>query len=208
MTTNDSKKHLTPDYDSRSVGKDAPEMWQNEIKFIENTLVHMAKHHECLNVLEWGSGKGTVYFAKFLQKENVRFRWIAIEHFVPWYEKVMAMLKEHRLSGRVECFLKSATYEEDKNIQETLDLDDYINFPSTLGIQFDFVLVDGRRRKECLEKAKGILSPDGVVILHDAERPWYHEGCKHYANGGEFVTANLTPAAWGGVQKLWIGRVT
>lgn len=182
-------------------------MWLSEIKFIEDTLVRLAKHRECLNVLEWGSGNGTVYFAKFLQKKNVRFKWIAVEHFVPWFEKVTAMLKEHRLSDHVECFLKSPTREEDKNVQETLDLDEYVHFPSTLGINFDFVLVDGRKRRECLEKAVGILYPDGVVILHDAERPWYHEGCKHYANGGEFVTANPTAAAWGGIQKLWIGRV-
>ena len=207
MTVKDSKKQPTPDYDSRGVLKDAPEMWLSEINYIEDTLVNLAKERECLEVLEWGSGNGTVYFSKFLQKENVNFKWVAVEHFIPWFEKVVAMLKTHRLSDRVECFLKSPTYEEDKNIQETLDLNEYIHFPATLGIEFDFILVDGRRRKECLHKAVEILSPDGVVVLHDAERPWYHEGCKHYVKGGEFVTANSTAAAWGGIQKLWIGRL-
>jgi len=203
----DSNKYPTPDYDSRSILKDAPEMWLSEIRYIEDMLVDLAKHRECLNILEWGSGNGTIYFAKFLRKKNIKFRWIAIEHFVPWFEKVTAMLKAHNLSDHVECFLKSPTYEEDKNIQETLDLDEYVSLPSTLGIGFDFILVDGRKRKECLENARHVLSPDGVVVLHDAERPWYQEGCICYVDGGEFVTANPTAAAWGGVQKLWIGRV-
>jgi len=190
--------HQTPDYDSSNVLQNAPEMWLSEIKYIENTLVSLAEQKECLNILEWGSGKGTVYFSKFLKGENINFKWVAIEHFVPWYEKVSAMLKEHNLSDNVKCFLKSPTCEEDKNIQETLDLDEYINFPSTLGVKFDFILVDGRKRKECLEKASSILSPDSVVILHDAERPWYHEGCKHYVDGREFVTANPNTAARGG----------
>lgn len=199
--------HQTPDYDSSYVLQNAPEMWLSEIKYIEDTLVSLAKQNECLKVLEWGSGNGTVYFSKFLKKKNTNFKWIAIEHFVPWYEKVTAMLKEHNLCDNVQCFLKSPTYQENKNIQEMLDLDEYINFPSTLGIKFDFILVDGRKRKECLKRASTILSSDGVVILHDAERQWYHDGCKYYVNGGEFVTANPTAAARGGVQKLWVGRL-
>lgn len=199
--------HKTPDYDSSYVLQNAPEMWLSEIKYIEDTLVSLAKQNECLKVLEWGSGNGTIYFSKFLKEKNTNFKWVAIEHFVPWYEKVTAMLKENNLCGNVQCFLKNPTYQKNKNIQEMLDLDEYINFPSTLGIKFDFILVDGRKRKECLKKASTILSPDGVVILHDAERQWYHDGCKYYVNGGEFVTANPTAAVRGGVQKLWVGRL-
>ena len=123
-------------------------------------------------------------------------------------EKVISMLEEHDLSDSVEYFLKSPTYGEDKNIQETLDLDEYIDFPSTLNIKFNFILVDGRKRAECLKRASTILASNGVAVLHDAEREWYHEGFKYYVSGGEFVTANPTPAARGGVQKLWGGGVS
>jgi len=157
--------------------------------------------------LEWGSGNSTIYFSKFLKDKGIIFKWTAIEHYVPWHKKVTDMIKENGLSDNVKCYLKSPTFQENKDIQETLDLNEYINFPSTLGVKFDFILVDGRKRKECMEKASSILSPDGVVILHDAERQWYHDGCKYYVDGGEFVTANPTAAAWGGVQKLWIGRL-
>lgn len=197
----------TPDYDSKYKTEDYPEMWLNEIKFIEKTLVELSQKKNNLNILEWGSGFSTIYFSKFFKKKGIPFKWIAIENFVPWYEKVIAMLKENSLSNDVECYLKNPTYEVDKNIQETLNLDNYINYPSELGTKFDLIIVDGRKRSECLKMASNNLATDGVVILHDAEREWYHEGFKYYVGGGEFVTANTTPAARGGVQKLWVGRV-
>ena len=200
--------HKTPDYDSKNVLQNAPEMWLSEIRYIEKTLVELAQKNKFLNILEWGSGDGTIYFSKFLKQKKINFKWVAIEHFIPWHEKVIVMLKENGLSDDVECFLKSPTYEEDKNIQETLNLDEYINFPSTLGVKFNFILVDGRKRKECLDKASSILASNGVAVLHDAEREWYHEGFKHYVNGGEFVVTNISPAARGGVQKLWVGTIS
>ena len=200
--------YQTPDYDSKRVLQNPPDMWLSEIRYIEKTLVELAQRNGFLNILEWGSGNSTIYFPKLLRQKGVPFKWIAMEHFIPWHEKVIAMLKENSLSNDVECFLKSPTYEADKNIQETLNLDEYIDFPSTLGIKFNFILVDGRKRKECLDKASSILAANGVAVLHDAEREWYHDGFKYYVSGGEFVTANPTPAARGGVQKLWAGRVS
>jgi len=200
--------HITPEYDSKNVIENAPEMWLNEIRYIEKTFVELAKKNKSLNILEWGSGNGTIYFSKFLKQKGISFKWIAIEHFIPWYEKVTSMLKENDLSDDVECYLKSPTDEPDKNIQETLDLDDYLNFPSTLGIKFDFILVDGRKRKECLGTASKSITPDGVVLLHDAEREWFHAGFKNFVDGGKFVVSNPTPAARGGIQKLWEGRIS
>jgi predicted O-methyltransferase YrrM len=199
--------HKTPDYDSKKVIQNSPEMWLEEISFIKKALVNLSEKKKFLNILEWGCGNSTIYFSKFLKQKGIYFKWIAIEHFVPWYEKVIVMIIENGLTNDVECFLKSPTYEANKNIQETLNLDDYINFPSTLGIKFDFILIDGRKRKECLEIASTIVSSEGLVILHDAERVWYHEGFKYYVKGGEFVTAIPTDAAYGGVQKMWVGKI-
>lgn len=197
----------TPDYDSKYKLKDYPEMWLNEIKYIEGTLVELSQKKKKLNILEWGSGFSTIYFSKFLKQNEIPFKWVAIEHFVPWHEKLIAMIIENDLSNNIEYFLKNATFETDKNVQETFNLDEYINHPSELGTKFDLIIVDGRKRSECLKVASNILATDGVVILHDAEREWYHDGFKYYVNGGGFVTANTTPAARGGVQKLWAGRV-
>lgn len=42
----------TPDYDSKKIIENAPEMWLNEISYIENTLVDLAQKHKFLNILE------------------------------------------------------------------------------------------------------------------------------------------------------------
>jgi len=197
---------LSPDYDSRKAIPFAPEMWLSEIYYIEKMLGKLSRNKKKLNILEWGSGNSTIYFTKLLKQKGIPFNWYAIEHFVPWYKKVITMLEKYDLLGDVTCFLKSPTCEPDKNIQETLDLEEYIYFPTTLGIKFDLIIVDGRKRKECLEAASQILAHNGLVVLHDAEREWYHDGFKHYLDGGTFVTANTTPAAYGGIQKLWVGH--
>ena len=197
----------TPDYDSKYELKDYPEMWLDEIKYIEETLIKLSQKNNKLNILEWGSGFSSIYFSKFLKQKGIQFKWVAVEHFVHWHEKVIDMIEENKLSNNIECVLKNATLETDKNIQETLPLNDYINYPSELDTKFDLIIVDGRKRSECLKVASNILTTDGVVILHDAEREWYHDGFKYYADGGEFVTFNTTPAARSGVQKLWVGRV-
>jgi predicted O-methyltransferase YrrM len=196
-----------PDYDSKYEMDNYPEMWISEIRFIEKTLIELAQYTKFINVLEWGSGFSTIYFSKFLKQKGIPFKWIAIEHFVPWYEKVISMLTENNLSNEVECILINPTSEPDKNIQETYNMDEYINLPSTFDINFDLIIIDGRKRSECLKTASTVLSADGVAILHDAEREWFHDGFKYYVNGGEFVTTNITPAARGGVQKMWVGRI-
>jgi len=54
------------------------------------------------------------------------------------------------------------------------DLMNYIEFPSKFGY-FDFILIDGRARKDCLIKAYELVKDKGVVTLHDAGRKYYHE---------------------------------
>ena len=195
-----------PDYDSKYEMENYPEMWMSEIKFIEKTLIETAKNNEILNVLEWGSGFSTIYFSKFLKQNGIPFKWIAIEHFLPWHTKVISMISKNDLSNEVECILINPTSEPDKNIQESFNMDEYINFPSTLDTKFNIIIVDGRKRSECLKTASNVLAADGVAILHDAEREWFHDGFKYFMNGGDFVPHHHPPAARGGVQKLWVGH--
>jgi len=78
------------------------------------------------------------------------------------------------------------------------DLEHYVEKPSQLG-RFDFMLVDGRARNACLDKATKIIEENGVVILHDANRVYYHESFKLFKYG-VFLTDHRVNA--GG---LWIG---
>jgi CMP-N-acetylneuraminic acid synthetase/predicted O-methyltransferase YrrM len=193
-------------YDSEQVNPNYPAMWLNEIAYIEKLLLEQAQHNEPINVLEWGSGRSTIYFSKFLRKNNVKFTWSAIENFIPWYDTVDSMLENEGISDTTRCFLKSATCEERKDIQETLDMTEFLNFPFSLDKKFNLILIDARKRKECLEKAPLLLERGGSVVLHDAEREVHHPAFTLYKNGGSFVCENISPVP-GGVQKLWVGSL-
>lgn len=194
-------------YDSQKMGPGSPAMWLSEIACVVRILEEQSRDKEYINVLEYGSGNSTVYFPNLLRKKGVKFMWYAVENSIPWYEQVVSMVAKADLQGSVRCFLMSSTYEKDKDIQETLGMSEYINFPGTLDIEFDVIIVDGRKRGECLELASELLAPDGVAILHDAEREEYHPAFQHFVNGGQFVCENKSPVP-GGVQKLWVGRST
>lgn len=192
-------------YDSQELSAEFPAMWLNEIRQIETLLLKQVDKDRFLNILEWGAGRSTIYFSNFLKKQGVPFKWLAIENHIPWHREVLRMIEFNGLSETTTCVLKSETCEERKYVQEALDMSEYVNYPNSLGIQFNFVLVDGRRRRECLEVAARVARPAGVVLLHDAERPEYQSAFQCYDNEGQFVCENPSPVP-GGIQKLWIGR--
>jgi len=194
-------------YDSEGILSVPPAMWINEICYIKNVLLELSRKNDFLNILEWGSGNSTIHFSKFLKERMIGFKWVAMEHFLPWYNEVVDLIKEHDFGANVEYFLKNPTDEPDKVIQETLNLSEYINFPVLLNRKFNLIIVDGRKRQECLKLASTILAPGGIVILHDAERPEYHDGFRFYLHGGDFVISNISPVSRGGIQKLWIGGI-
>ena len=199
--------YKAPDYDSKRILEYPPDMWMSEIRYIEKLLSDQAQKNNFLNVLEWGSGNSSIHFPKYLKENGINFRWICIENFIPWHEKVVSMIKENNLDTYVECYLKSATEEANKDLQEQSDMSEFLNFASRLKRKFDFVLIDARKRSECLESAPSILARGGVVVLHDAQRERYHAGFKKYINGGEFVVENASPDVPEGIQKLWAGRI-
>ncbi len=122
------------------------------------------------NCLEWGSGYGTMYFTLLLEKDA---KWIAVEHNKEWALKVQEMNKRPNVSVfHVEPHAEKWT--DPDNDGALSDLKDYIDFPERLG-KLDFILVDGRARKECMAKALKLINDNGIVILHDANRGYYHE---------------------------------
>lgn len=190
-------------YDSQTDTSN-PEMWVNEILFIEKLLMEQHKKNKILNILEWGSGRSTIYFSEYLKKNKIQFSWTAVENFIPWHQIVDSMIIKADLVKTTTCLLKSPTNEERKKIQETLDMSEFLNYPEQLKKKFNLILIDARRRKECLEKAHSLLASGGAVVLHDAERQEYHSAFSLYKNNGNFVCENKSPVP-GGIQKLWVG---
>jgi predicted O-methyltransferase YrrM len=135
--------------------------------------------------LEWGSGGSTI---DFLKRYASIEKLVSIEHHPLWYKRVKAAATDPRLS----YYLKEAASPEpnaqffglyrgarsawrrraeaDRSVFAA-----YVDHPSTLGMTFDVIFVDGRARNFCIEAGWALLEKGGLMIIHDAQRPMYHE---------------------------------
>ncbi|MDZ7627792.1 MAG: hypothetical protein U5J99_05195 [Parvularculaceae bacterium] len=135
--------------------------------------------------LEWGSGGSTI---DFLKRYASIEKMVSVEHHPLWYEKVKAVAVDPRLS----YFLKEGASEEPKARlfglyraersawRRRAETDrgvfkDYVDLPTTLGMGFDCIFVDGRARNFCIETGWELLDRGGLMIIHDAQREFYHE---------------------------------
>ena len=170
-----------------------------------------------LRVFEWGMGYSTVYYSTYLRSIGRAFEWHAVDNSREWFERVGAQV---RLSGldqqvRLACeefpafwMLPGYSLRRPACLASYPDADPirrYIAHPKTLGIPFDIVIVDGRFRRRCLHEARTIVAPDGLVLLHDAQRAHYHEALAAYPSG-RFISGGRIPGSLIHCQT-WVGSV-
>lgn len=141
---------------------------------LERVIKRIATIRSPLQIFEWGSGRSTAYFSKHLQERGITCSWTAIEHDPVWAATVRAGLHE------------SATV-------RLVSLGD--QYPMAMAkLQPDIAIVDGRLRRRCLLAA---ANQAGIVILHDAQREYYHcafSAYKHQGRAGDML--------WIGSQDL------
>ena len=113
-----------------------------------------------MNVFEYGSGNSTLYFA---QKVN---HIVSVEHELSWYNLV-----KKKIPGNVTyIFCKT---------------DDSNGYPEVIlksDIDFDIIIIDGRKRVECAKIAICKLKPNGVIIWDNSLRERYSEGLSFLRN--------------------------
>jgi predicted O-methyltransferase YrrM len=122
-----------------------PFMAEKKILYIVQTINE--RGHK--TALEWGAGTSTIWFPKYTNIES----WLAIESDRVYYD----YLKD-KVSDKTSLLLK-----EDKGA--------YLSIKG----KFDFILIDGLYRDECLEKAFDLITKDGTIILHDSGRKAYSD---------------------------------
>ena len=105
-------------------------------------------------ILEWGSGGSSIFFAE--QGADV----ICIEHDRSWARLVRSELDRRGLSEPVTV----------NHIDLTAN---YVAVVDRLDGRFDLVVVDGRRRVECVDRARNRVAAGGWLVLDDSDRQAY-----------------------------------
>ncbi len=106
-------------------------------------------------VFEYGSGASTAWLARRAGEV------ISVEHHADWH---------HLLSPLVAEFSNVQLW------QRELAGDDYVAAIAEAGGMFDLIVVDGRRRIDCLSHALRQLKPGGIVLFDDSGRKRYRAG--------------------------------
>lgn len=146
--------------------------------------------------LEWGSGRSTIYFSRYLPAGGT---WISIEHQASWHATVSGMLEQQRVTNvSLHLIPPNTEYIEGGDDGNFTSFRDYIIYPAKLSKQYDFILVDGRARVECMAVGWNLLAENGIMVLHDAQRVEYQHGipqsCSYLKiiNPNEFMEGPLT----------------
>lgn len=99
-------------------------------------------------VLEFGSGYSTMFFAKRC------FRVFSVESNPKWFEIVQTRLDQNKCSNVVYELRSDSTYAA---------------FPQE-ELLFDFILIDGIMRSQCLKNALPRLRPGGLIYLDNSDK--------------------------------------
>jgi hypothetical protein len=144
-----------------------PYMKARHVALIGNELLACAARP--IRILEWGSGGSTAYFPRFLRDAGIPYSWLAIEYNRAWYDRVA-----ESVAGDPNTTVLLFDVGNDRLRQRQMDMTDYVEYPRRQKLEFDMILIDGRKRRRCVLEARHLLAADGIALLHDAERRYYH----------------------------------
>jgi SAM-dependent methyltransferase len=136
--------------------KESLDRYGNPIPWFTYSSVHFfqQKLKQSFNVLEFGSGNSTIWFAN--KVKNV----LSIEGNPEFYEKNKNRIGKHH------------------NVDYVLIEDDnhYFEVPLKYTNEFDIIVIDGKQRVACVKNSLKALKKGGVIIWDDTERIDYKEG--------------------------------
>lgn len=133
--------------ESLIAGKEVPWFSYPCIAFLEQRQI------SGLKILEFGSGNSTVWFTK--RNNSIH----SIETSKKWIEK----LKEREIIDMQMVYQVS-----EENYFFPIHQKNLKNF--------DLIIIDGKRRNDCMKRAPKLLSDNGVIILDNSDRKKYEPG--------------------------------
>ncbi len=156
----------------KKLGKHRDTPWMRPAE--EDLIKDVLRALQPMRCLEWGGGLSTLQFPALLPAAAT---WRTIEHDTAWAKQLRTMVTRPGVEVRhVPPDVPTFTGDGDGT-----------SFASYLaaaddGAPYDLIFIDGRSRAACVERAQRLISPNGVVILHDANRDYYLEPTKAFAH--------------------------
>jgi hypothetical protein len=140
-------------------------------------------------VFEWGSGASTVWLAA--RAGSV----LSVEHDPDWAGRMQRVLPGNAALRVVPPALRPGGVRSGKPGFEGLDFTAYVR---ALGIRdglFDLVVVDGRAREACLDRALDHVAPGGLLVVDNVDRARYREALARHGHRLDITwTRGRTPA--------------
>jgi hypothetical protein len=115
--------------------------------------------------LEWGTGVSTLLFAEIAGERSGAF--VSIDHHAEYARSAVAGIRPPAIVRSLVADLEGPMLGQDDPGCN------YSSLPLSLGMDFDFIYIDGRRRIECAHTAFLLSSPSTIVVLHDYRRERY-----------------------------------
>lgn len=154
---------------------------------------HLAEHPDA-RVFEWGSGASSLWLAARAATVH------SVEHHAGWAASLAPRLPANVTLTVVEpTESASPVVGSRKPGHAGLDFADYVAaIDATEGV-YDVIVIDGRAREACLERAVGRLAADGIIVFDNVDRQRYRDaidavGARDQVTLQVTMTRGLTPA--------------
>lgn len=149
---------------------------------------HLGRHPGA-RVFEWGSGASTVWLATRAGSVT------SVEHDAGWAAQMRRVLPANAELRVVEPVRRPGGVRSAKPGFEALDFTDYVAALDARDGLFDVVVVDGRAREACVDRALAHVAPGGLLVLDNVDRARYRAALSRHGHRLEVVwTRGRTPA--------------
>lgn len=140
----------------------------------QDVITEILRRQQPLRCLEWGGGLSTVQFPALLPASA---RWLTIEHDAAWARQLATMVTRQGTTVR-------HVPADDASFQGDGDATTFASYLAAADAEapYDFIFIDGRARAAGVARAAQLLSPDGIVVLHDANRDAYLAATSAFAH--------------------------
>jgi len=152
----------------------------------------VSREHKPIRVFEWGAGSSTFWLSKrgcdCVSIEHDKFFFTVLKSEQARLNRAFSLLLVEPDGPKSEVEIVS-----NKTGYQNYDFISYVDAISAFE-KFDLIVIDGRSRDACLEKAILHLKDDGLILFDNSERKRYAPSIEKFAPYKKTIRG-LTPAS-------------